>query len=114
MVVIYEGSRMMNKVRWRSQARDGHATRDRRNVQALTPSVWPWPFPRQSHVAILVARVRMEKQITMVTFAPLTVPLGVIAIAEGSPPWHWDESFDGQISVFPAPVNVVPVCVKFV
>jgi len=68
MVVIYEGSRVMNKVRWRSQARDGHATRDRRNVQALTPSVWPWPFPRQSRVAILVARVRMEKQITMVTF----------------------------------------------
>jgi hypothetical protein len=40
MVVIYEGSRMMNKVRWRSQARDGHA---RREVQTLIPSVWPFP-----------------------------------------------------------------------
>jgi hypothetical protein len=33
----------MNKVRWRSQARDGHATRDRRGVQALIPIVWPFP-----------------------------------------------------------------------
>jgi hypothetical protein len=33
----------MNKVRWGSQAGDGHAKRDRRDVQALIPSVSPFP-----------------------------------------------------------------------
>jgi hypothetical protein len=56
----------------------------------------------------------LRKEISIETFAPLTVPLGVIETTEGSPPWHCDRSFDGQTSVFAAPVNVYPVCVKSV
>jgi hypothetical protein len=58
--------------------------------------------------------VVLGKEIINVTSAPFTVPLGVIEITEGLPPSHCDKSFEGHTSVLAAPVNVLPVCVKFV
>ena len=54
------------------------------------------------------------KIIVIATLRPLTVPLGLIEVTGASLPKHCDKSFEGQTRVFAAPVNAVPVCVKFV
>src|ERR1700730_5067223 len=54
------------------------------------------------------------KESTIVTSFPLIVPLGEMEVTGKSMPLHCDKLLDGQTSVFGAPVNVPPVCAKFV
>ncbi len=56
----------------------------------------------------------VEIAAVIVTFAPLTVPPGVIEAAGGSFPLHFDTSSEEQTKVVADPVKVFSVCVKFV